>query len=700
MSSVDTWHSANSAYLAAALHWLRLRLALEAQQRRLESTPPSSPPDEAAPAKKRASLFGRSSAPDPNIPRLPPPSAELLDRARVDEARAALDPFASEDPPPALLLLSRRLELTPFEREVLLLCLGVELDTRIAQLCARAQPELDRPYPTFALAMTLFEEPAWEALSPDRPLRHFRLLEVTQPGAAPLTASELRVDERILSFVKGLNYLDERIAPRVTEVELITQDHLSEAQRERVRSLVTLAHLPQRPPIVRLTGNDRLARTQLASAVCHTLGLRLLRLTADALPPLAELDAFARLWRRETALLPIALYLDASATEPASDPGGAGARAMRLLGRLNGLVFVDAPDVLAESVEGRHDLDVDKAPASEQRETWQAALGDEHAEDAAKLASHFNLNLGEIREIAARARSRPAAELSHALWRGCLDKTRPSLGALAQKIDAKATWADIVLPKTEHTLLRHIAAQVHARARVYDDWGFRARMNRGLGISALFAGESGTGKTMAAEVLATELDLDLYRIDLSAVVSKYIGETEKNLAKVFDAAEQGGAILFFDEADALFGKRSEVKDAHDRYANIEINYLLQRMEAFGGLAILASNMKSALDPAFVRRLRFILSFSYPAAAERQEIWQRAFPAGVPMRGLDYARLSRFNLTGGNIHNIALNAAFLAAAAHKPVSMPIVLDATRMELRKLERPINESELRWTDDGAYA
>src|SRR6266581_7594059 len=180
-------------------------------------------------------------------------------------------------------------------------------------------------------------------------------------------------------------------------------------------------------------------------------------------------------------------------------------------------------------------------------------------------------------------------------------------------------------------------------------------MNRGLGINALFAGESGTGKTMAAEVIANSLHLNL-----SAVVSKYIGETEKNLRRLFDAAEDGGAILFFDEADALFGKRSEVKDSHDRYANIEINYLLQRMESYRGLAILATNMKSVLDTAFMRRLRFIVNFPFPGLTERKRMWQQVFPANTPTDGLDYDRLARFNLTGGSISNIALNAAFLAA----------------------------------------
>jgi SpoVK/Ycf46/Vps4 family AAA+-type ATPase len=198
---------------------------------------------------------------------------------------------------------------------------------------------------------------------------------------------------------------------------------------------------------------------------------------------------------------------------------------------------------------------------------------------------------------------------------------------------------------------------------------------------------------MAAEVIANELKLNLYRIDLSAVVSKYIGETEKNLRQVFDAAEDGGTILFFDEADALFGKRSEVKDSHDRYANIEINYLLQRMEAYSGLAILATNLKNALDSAFLRRLRFIVQFPFPGAAERSRIWQRAFPASVPKGDLDFDFLARLNVAGGTIHNIALRSAFLAVCKNAAVSMDIVLEAARSEFRKLERPVNEADFRW-------
>jgi SpoVK/Ycf46/Vps4 family AAA+-type ATPase len=335
---------------------------------------------------------------------------------------------------------------------------------------------------------------------------------------------------------------------------------------------------------------------------------------------------------------------------------------------------------------------------AEQYEAWIEALKDstkpEDAGDiAARLAGQFRISLHDVQSVAATAASVPAdSDLRERVWQASKELTRPRLDLLAQRLDPKATWDELVLPDEQMRLMRQIAAQARERYRVYEQWGFAKRMNRGFGISALFAGESGTGKTMAAEVIAKDLDLNLYRIDLSAVVSKYIGETEKNLRRLFDAAEQGGAILFFDEADALFGKRSEVKDSHDRYANIEINYLLQRMEAFSGVAVLATNMKSALDPAFVRRLRFIVNFPFPGVVERKRIWQQALPPETPTEGLDYDRLARLSISGGNIHSIALNAAFAAAESGGVVTMPIALAAARMELRKMDKPVHEPEFR--------
>jgi SpoVK/Ycf46/Vps4 family AAA+-type ATPase len=265
------------------------------------------------------------------------------------------------------------------------------------------------------------------------------------------------------------------------------------------------------------------------------------------------------------------------------------------------------------------------------------------------------------------------------------------LERLTRRIDAKARWNDLVLPPEQIALLKEIVDRVSSRKRVFEDWGFREKTNLGLGVNALFAGASGTGKTMAAEVIANALELDLFSIDLSAVVSKYIGETEKNLRRLFYAAEGSDAILFFDEADALFGKRSEVKDSHDRYASIEISYLLRRMEFYPGLAILATNLTASLDSAFVRRLRFIVDFPFPDTTHREKIWQRVFPAETPVdKDLDYRRLAELELTGGRIHNLALDAAFAAARQDTPVTMDLILTSASIELERLERSAKDPD----------
>jgi SpoVK/Ycf46/Vps4 family AAA+-type ATPase len=316
------------------------------------------------------------------------------------------------------------------------------------------------------------------------------------------------------------------------------------------------------------------------------------------------------------------------------------------------------------------------------------------AADIAQLTAQFELGASSIREIAletlARSESAEPANIGRIAWDTCRVRSRPRLEDLAQRIQPAAGWDDLVLPEAQRRILREVAVHVRQRTTVYERWGFAAKGVRGLGISCLFAGASGTGKTMAAEVLANELRLDLYRIDLSAVVSKFIGETEKNLRRVFDAAEAGGAILLFDEADALFGKRSEVKDSHDRYANIEVSYLLQRMESYRGLAILTTNMKSALDSAFLRRIRFVVQFPFPDAPQRAEIWRRIFPAQTPTDGLVADRLGQLAVSGGNIKSIALGAAFLAADSGEPVTMGHVLRAARSEYAKLEKPLTEAE----------
>ena len=636
-----TWFVQNDEYLAESLAWLRARL----QQ-----------------------FIQAAHTPSPN--RQP----------------VAARPTSEIEPHPALVELSRRLGLSDFERDVLLLCAAMELDTRMATFCAQAQDDGLRPYPTFALALALFDDGHWDALSPDRPLRYWRLIEITSIGAQPLTASALKIDERILNFIKGLNHLDSRLSPLLTEINQGPLE-LPPSQQiivERVEHEWRQAMMFDQVPALQLLGHDSASKRLVAAEVARQFGLNLYRLAMAALPQQpSDLEAFARLWQRESLLLPIALYLDAQHIDltPASD--GPLALLARFLDHTQGVFFIDTRDALPGLIEHSTWIDVRKPTLAEQQRAWTVALPND-LQRARELAGQFDLNTAAIQRLTQIGGDQ--------LWEACLNSTRPQLDTLAHRIDPQATWSDLVLPPDELTLLQQIADQVRQRGRVYDDWGFSHKMNRGLGITALFAGDSGTGKTMAAEVIANALRLNLYRIDLSAVVNKYIGETEKNLRRLFDAAEDGGAILFFDEADALFGKRSEVKDSHDRYANIEINYLLQRMEAYRGLAILATNLKSALDPAFMRRIRFIVNFPFPSPVERKVIWQKVFPRETPREALDYERLARLNLTGGNIHNIALNAAFSAAQNDTSVNMPIVFAAARTEFRKLDRPINEADFR--------
>ncbi|MDB5026351.1 MAG: family ATPase, partial [Candidatus Eremiobacteraeota bacterium] len=506
---------------------------------------------------------------------------------RAAEAAAEMQAVAeSMSPPPELVTLAEQLGLSEFERDVLLLCAATELDTSIAPLCGQAQGDSSRPYPTFALAFTLFDGAAWDALSPERPLRYWRLVEISQPGATPLTSAPLRADERIVNQLKGVTYIDDRLMPLLMPVAA-PHDDVPPSQRATADALVDALRVvsAHELPAIQLLGSDPGSKELVASLVCLALGRRPYRIDWRVLPTApAELGALVRLWLRESLLLPVALYLEAEGAD-----GASAATLDALLARLNGTLVFLATRQLRPGVRAPIAADVAKPTEAEQRECWIAALDEPVTAVVDALAAQFDLNAATIRELARRETTDPIADpesLGRRLWDAARGVTRPHLDTLAQRVVPRAVWDDIVLPQAETDLLHQIADQVGHRGTVYREWGFAERMSRGLGISVLFAGAPGSGKTMAAEVMANDLRLDLYRIDLSAVMSKYIGETEANLRRLFDAAEDGGAILLFDEADALFGKRTEVKDSHDRYANIEINYLLQRMESFGGLAIL------------------------------------------------------------------------------------------------------------------
>ena len=612
--------------------------------------------------------------------------------AELARLRAVLDgapPPAPARGPSALDLLSEKFGLSAFERDILLLCAGVEFSSEFARRL--------RDGPSFGLALSLLPESHWSALAPTGPLRFFRLIEM-RPGDS-LVAAPIRIDERVLHYLAGAPHLDERLHGVVRPCA--EKPPLSSGQAAVARQLAALwagAETQGVWPLTQLMGPEDAGAAGIAAAACAERGLNLCLLRAADVPGASgDRNALLRLWEREAILGDAALLILFDEADGPEIQRAAAAFAERS----RSIVVLAGRDAVRCRERPLTRLDIGKPPRGEQAGFWRRSLAPlaerlageslDGAIDA--LANQFDLAPAGIEAIAALAESAgTAGEAAEILWQACRAGARPRLDDLAQRIETQADWDDLVLPPAQKNCLREVIGHVRQRAKVYEAWGFADKSARGLGVSALFSGPSGTGKTLAAEIMARELRLDLYRIDLSQVVSKYIGETEKNLRRVFDAAETAGAVLLFDEADALFGKRSEVKDSHDRYANMEVSYLLQRMESYSGLAILTTNLQQALDPAFKRRIRFIVQFPFPEEAERAEIWRRAFPPQTPLEGVDTARLARLNVAGGNIRNIAMGAAFLAADEATPVRMTHLLRTARSEYAKLERPLTEHEIR--------
>jgi hypothetical protein len=624
------------------------------------------------------------------LPRSEP--LNLPEEAANSPEAVALKDSSALEAPPALETLCATFGLSAFERRILLMCAAVELDSRFASLCAELSKDRRSALPTFSLALAAFEDAHWSALVPARPLRHWRLVEVLSGDS--LTTSPLRIDERILHYLTGMRAADERVRSLIDPVAAPGTLLPSQvAVAKQVADRVSKGNWQATWPVVQFCGSEPVSRRAVAAAACALIGLNLYVMAAHAVPRgMAEVDLFIRLWERESALHPGGLLLE---YDDAQNVDAAGEAALkRLIETLRSPLFISIRERL-KPVERRFlTFDVARPTPKEQIDLWRQALGTAAPAlngEVEALVSQFSLSAGSIDAAVAEVVPEPdAPSMATALWDACRKQSRPRLEGLAQRLEPSATWDDLVLPEKQKQLLAHIAIHVRQRNKVYTTWGFGSRGARGLGISALFSGPSGTGKTMAGEVLANELRLDLYRIDLSQVISKYIGETEKNLRRVFDAADEGGAILLFDEADALFGKRSEVKDSHDRYANIEVSYLLQRMESYRGLAVLTTNRKDSLDTAFLRRIRFVVEFPFPEASQRAEMWLRAFPLETPTEGLRADRLARLSAAGGNIRNIAMGAAFLAADAGEPVRMSHLLSAARSEFTKIERPLTDLE----------
>lgn len=602
-----------------------------------------------------------------------------LSGGAADESRsawlAARAEMIASRMPAALDRIAQRFALAPFDEDVLMLALASAIDGSLAARFAAAQGRPNAMAATpYLVALIFFGQHALplgarRRLGRNAPLRRHALIGLDDTSEVAVTAA-ITVPERIVDTLCGIDRRDRMLDGIVRPLDPVPIP-------ERLEALATeIIRAGQMPLRLQVVGPRRSGRAALAASIMGRLGHGALEVSGDA-----NLAPAAAVLARDATLDGCGIVLNLN---DAGEYGPAAAQA--LIRNFEGalIVVAEAPTTGLEAVPV---LRLDPLEPIERAGLWKtcARCVDDRAITAA--AEQFALGPTEIAAVAAQS-----GLAERGLWAACRDLGAGGLEDFALRVSPRRTWDDLVLADETMADLRALTAQVLGRPMVYGEWGFRRRLGRASGVSALFAGPSGVGKTAAAEVVARDLDLDLYVVDLSRVASKYIGETEKNLRRIFDAAEAGGAVLFFDEADALFGKRSEVKDSHDRYANTEISYLLQRMERYGGLTILATNLKGQLDSAFLRRLRVVVDFPMPDTAARLRLWRHALPPEMPLGRIDWPALARLDLSGGNIVTIVANAAFRAAADGGRVEMTHLRAAVTAELRKLDRDASGLEPR--------
>jgi len=649
---------------------------------------------------------------------------ELADRIDTATAALAVRLRASELAGVHLPLfrLARLFALSPFEQFALLLCVAPELDSHFETLFAYVQNDVTRKRPSPGLILSLFVSTRHDCLalrpffSPTAnlfrvPLVHFGSDPPEREGS--VLGRPLRPEPRIVDYLLGQGEMDERLRPFVT----IRNPKLSFNDLQLPGPLAAElqclgASQAVGSGVIFLEGKKGSGRRSIAEAICREQGRLLLvaqweQLPSEQLSSSLALKLLLREAQLQCANLFLAGLVPAGATEvptqqkgnfllDALDPGGF-------------LIFVpsDSPVSLADALEKHVTLSFKIPPPdfAQRAFLWTKALSTMGCRIAAGvdtqiLANKFQLTGGEIqsvcREAACRASLREAQEgiTLEDLVTVARSQSNQGLRRLAAKVNSIHDWTDLVLPQRCIRQLREVCSAEKFRHIVYSQWGYDRRLALGKGLNALFCGPSGTGKTMAAGILSRELALDLYKIDLSSVVSKYIGETEKQLSQIFREAASSNAILFFDEADALFGKRSEVKDAHDRYANVEVAYLLQKMEEYEGIVILATNFRRNMDDAFTRRMHHIVEFPFPDADLRERIWKGLVPPGAPLADdVNFGFLARqFELSGGNIRNVALAAAFLAAESGGKICMEHFIHGAAREMQKLGKLPSRSEFR--------
>jgi hypothetical protein len=585
-----------------------------------------------------------------------------------------------------LQYLCQVLKLPVLAQYILLLCLAQEIDSRFATVCATAQANTNLTYPTTMLAINLFSKHG-AVLKAITQLRFWQLIKVGKENDGQFYSS-LRLTEWALHYIVGQGELDQWLTTFLQPLK-IEKPHFNSEEMLAQRIVAHWSNA-QQPTIIQLIGDDKASHQQIASLVAAHYKTPIYQFNLMSLPNHRyDLDSYKRLLEREI-LIQQGVYLincDYLHSELPTNVYHITYMLECLLRNIPQSCILSASQPLQQLDVPLHPLYVPKFESAERLSLWQHALTECKLQIASdklvQWSEQFKLSRQQIMDVVYSLDT--TGELENKIHQRCQQQMRKPIAGIARWIEPKAKWQDLVLPDKDLSILKEMVEQFTHSHRVYQEWGFAAKSQRNLALAALFYGASGTGKTLAAEVLASELQLDLLQVDLSKAINKYVGETEKNLDQIFQAAEESGALLLFDEADALFGKRLQVNDSKDRYANIATSYLLQRIEAFQGLTILTTNFKQALDDAYMRRFRFVLEFAPPNVMQRKSLWQQAFPNKVPTQGLDYDKLSELNLTGGQISLIALNAAFKAAVHDKPVDMAMVLALADQEQTKLGVP---------------
>jgi AAA+ superfamily predicted ATPase len=603
----------------------------------------------------------------------------------------------------ALEVLCQTFELTLYERSIVLLCAAWELEQELPSFLETTLKRERVDEVNLSLLRSLLN-PTGDRLPyelcADSPLIQWQIIEQVSFSDSSLLTTALKLNRWVLFYLMGRSYNEPRFSgnqsPQWVSNDLETA--LMPTSYEQASNQVMQQWQDCFCPI-QLCSNDPKALETIAQYVCQKEYYLLYRIDASALDFIdhEQSRSWVLFWHRQARLKHYALLIDCG------DPTRLSESAQRAIHEI--LRTVETPIFLSGSdrYSSGHSLFTIEVPGlspQEQKALWNYHLGSLAQRlngQVSTLVAQFNLSASAIasisrQTIASTTNTSAESDITTLLWQHCRTQSRGKLEGLVDRITPKTTWDDLILPQDSTQILHQIIATIRQRSKVYEEWGMGGNTRRGMGITALFYGPPGTGKTTAAEIIARELQLDLYRVDLSQVVSKYIGETEKNLSKVFDSAETSGAVLLFDEADSMIGKRTDVKDSKDRYANQEVSYLLQRMEAYSGLAVMTTNLPNAIDSAFMRRIKFSVRFEYPTAEQRAVIWQKNFPKAAPTRNLEWHRLAQLNISGANIRNIALGAAFLAADAKEPIQMKHVLHAARTEGQKQGKPISDSEIR--------